>query len=171
MAGVKITIQDKEFNKLVAGMQKKSEDLSQPFKVISEIMRSSVLKNFAVEGRSRPRQWKKSKRAARQSGKTLSDTGVLRNSINTFKAKTFAGVKTNLEYAAIHNFGGFVKPKIVRPKKSSVLAFLVDGQKAFSQGHKIPGFKMPKREFMVIQDEDKKDAMFEIEKHILRAAR
>jgi phage virion morphogenesis protein len=70
---------------------------------ISEIMRDAVEENFEQEGRPK---WKPSKRAQKQGGKTLQDTGSLASSISMKFTRNTAVVGTNKKYAAIHQFGG-----------------------------------------------------------------
>lgn len=71
----------------------------------------AVEENFASEGAHLGRPWKPSRRALRQGGKTLQDTGRLAASITTRHDATTAAVGTNVEYAAIHQFGGQIKRK------------------------------------------------------------
>ena len=71
---------------------------------ISHDMRDAVLENFEREGRPSP--WKKSRRAAKQGGRTLQHTRRLMKSITPDSSVDTARVGTNLKYAAIHHFGG-----------------------------------------------------------------
>ncbi|MCF8012418.1 MAG: phage virion morphogenesis protein [Clostridiales bacterium] len=79
------------------------KDPSTPLKIISELMRSSVLQNFREGGR--PEKWKPSIRAQKTGGQTLVDTGRLRGSIYAKANNNSAKVGTNVIYAAAHNFG------------------------------------------------------------------
>ena len=88
---------------------------------------SEVKKNFEAQGRPK---WQPSKRG----GKTLQDTGRLRDSV---KHKIESGrvfLTSNLSYARIHNYGG-----IIRTRYAVI--------------------QMPKREFMILPSNfDKKVA-------------
>ena len=136
---------------------------------IAGIMADEVEENFEAEGRP---AWPKSKRAAREGGKTLQDSGLLVASIQQFIAwdATSASVSTNRKYAAIHNFGGEIKrypfSSTVRLRtdakgnllrqgdeglKANLAVFAKSGHKRtrdyfrFSMGYTI---RMPRREFM-----------------------
>jgi len=121
-------------------------------------------------------KWKPSKRAKKgyvvkrgkrkgetKSGKTLQDTGRLRNSITyrTQKGKIIIG--TNVKYAAIHNFGGTIvvrggrkhgQPYLVtnKPFEGAVTFLKKDGKYPagvrYTKRHKI---RMPRRQFMKIR--------------------
>jgi len=87
----------------LSGMIAHGENMLPLFRDIAAIMADEVEGNFDAQGRP---PWKPSKRAQREGGKTLQDTGQLAASIQEFVTATSAGVGTNKEYAAIHHFGG-----------------------------------------------------------------
>ena len=68
-------------------------------------MQSAVDQNFAEGGRPK---WLGIKY---REGKPLIKTGALRQSINASWDNNEALVGTNLEYAALHQFGGTIRPK------------------------------------------------------------
>jgi len=106
---------------------------------------ADVMQHFSDQkGPSKP--WKKTSRP----GRILQDQGTLRSSIRPSYGKRFAIVKTNLKYAGVHNFGKRMKAREVRPKNGEALKWTVGGKTFFSKGHKIPAYKMPKREFMYL---------------------
>ena len=55
---------------------------------------------------------------------------------------------TNLEYAAIHEFGGRTKPHDIFPKKGRALAFMMGGKQVIVKSVKHPGSIIPQRSFM-----------------------
>jgi len=59
-----------------------------------------------------------------------------------------AKVYTNVEYAAIHEYGGKTPPHVIEPKKAQALAFTVGGKQIFAKRVNHPGSKMPERSFM-----------------------
>lgn len=71
---------------------------------IAGIMDDEVEENFQAGGRNP--QWPESQRVKKHGGQTLIDSAQLRDSIQPFITSNAAGVATNKDYAAIHNFGG-----------------------------------------------------------------
>lgn len=75
--------------------------------------------------------WQKTKN---RNGKTLVDTGKLKQSIHKVKnTDGSVGVSTNLKYAKIHNYGGVIKPKI-----KGKLVFKIGDKTIFTDEVKIP---------------------------------
>lgn len=106
-AMIKITIDDKEVQSLLNSLSRKVTDMSPLMRQIANIMHNdAVEKNFEQEGRPK---WKPSKRAQKQGGKTLQDTGQLAASISQQYTSNSAVVGTNKKYAAIHQFGGTIQ--------------------------------------------------------------
>lgn len=60
----------------------------------------------------------------------LVKSGDLRKKLDIDASETEALVGSNLEYAAIHQFGG-----VIKPKKAKILAFSINGQDVFA--HKV----------------------------------
>ena len=114
---------------------------------LARIMRNAVLDNFA-EG----------------SG-LLQASGRLRNSITPSSTNDTAVVGTNVEYAAIHNFGGKTSPHLIRPKKGKALKF--GGRFAKQVNH--PGSNIPARPFMTLQPEDEKALSDAVAEYLVQA--
>lgn len=79
-------------------------------------------------------------------------TGRLRRSIhytleNTTNRST-AIVGTNVEYAAIHEFGGTIPAHVIFPKNKQALKFMMGGQVVFAKRVNIPAVTMPQRSFL-----------------------
>ena len=154
---------------IVVELRQRVANTTPAMRIIGEIGRSSIVRNFEAEGRPTP--WKKSRRALKTGGLTLTKSRRLANSI-TFKAsRDNVDIGTNLIYARIHNQGGEIKS----PARERVLHF---SQKTRGQmTHSRPGtgdlfakrskaryamkvngkaytIIMPKREFMLLQPED-----------------
>jgi phage gpG-like protein len=66
-------------------------------------------------------------------------------------------IGTNLEYAAIHEYGGVTKPHVILPKRASVLHFMKGGADVFCKSVNHPGSKMPMRSFMRTTLQEKKE--------------
>ena len=88
------------------------------------------------------------------SGQVLKNrTGTLRRSITPQPVQSNGAVltgevTTNLEYAAIHEFGGKTKPHDIFPKKGRALAFMMGGKQIIVKSVKHPGSVIPERSFM-----------------------
>lgn len=101
---ITLKVQDRDVDSHLAKLLAKGQNMRPVMREISHDMRDAVLENFEREGR--PNSWKKSRRAAKQSGKTLQHTRRLMKSITPDSDINTARVGTNLKYAAIHHFGG-----------------------------------------------------------------
>ena len=166
MAGfaIRLDIQDGPAKAIVVDLRQRCENTTPAMRIIGEIGRSSIVRNFEVGGRPDP--WKISKRASKDGGVTLTKTRRLAKSIVFSAARDSVDIGTNVIYARIHNQGGDVKhparervlhfkPKDGR-RKNSPAQFSRPSQAKF--GMKVAGqaytIIMPKREFMLLQPED-----------------
>lgn len=158
-------------NQILTKLQ--NPNFSSLFPVIHSIVRSSIDQNFIVEGRfgndlfgGGNQKWKKSKRALKQNGQTLNNTGRLASSIqvNISQNGNSLNIQTgsNLIYAAIHNFGGTINiPSRSRTyiqnryKKGSKKGQFKKG-KTWGQGFTTKSYKIeiPPRPYLVLQNED-----------------
>lgn len=135
---------------------KRFSDLSIPFKQSTLFLFKDIQKHFKDE-RGSGGSWPKLKS---RKGKPLQDTGRLKSSFISASGKDFAKVSTNITYAGIHNDGGSISERFVRPIKKKALHFLTrDGKHAFSKGHNIPTTHIPQREFMWLSDEAKNNIL------------
>jgi len=102
---LRIKVEDAEVRTMLQALQGRMKDMTPVMREVGEIVRESVMRNFK-EGRS-PQgvPWKPSLRAILQRGQTLVDTARLRNSITVRPARDHVAVGTNVEYAAVHQFG------------------------------------------------------------------
>ncbi len=88
------------------------------------------------------------------SGQVLKNqTGTLRRSISPSvsadsSTRIVGKVGTNIEYAAIHEYGGRTPPHVILPKKGRALAFNWRGQDVVFAKVNHPGSQMPERSFM-----------------------
>lgn len=89
---------------IIAQMISRGENIKPLQREINAIMHNEVDENFQAGGRDP--SWPESKRATKQGGQTLIDSGQLVGSIQEFISGNTSGVSTNKAYAAIHNFGG-----------------------------------------------------------------
>ena len=127
-------------------------DISPALPEIGEILVSSIATNFEVGGRhgganefggsDAQGTWIPSKRAIRDSGQTLVDTARLSSSIVYEVSGNQILVGTNVEYAAIHQFGGMT-----------------------GRGHAV---NIVARPYLVIQNEDLREIDLAIANHYAR---
>lgn len=106
---IALKVDDRSVDATLARLVAKATAMRPAMREISHDMRDAVLENFEREGRPSP--WKKSRRSAKQGGKTLQDQRHLMKSITPDSSADVARVGTNLKYAAIHHFGGPIRFK------------------------------------------------------------
>lgn len=73
---------------------------------VGEALVSGTLKRFQDEEDPTGTKWPQSKRAAKEGGQTLTDTALLRRSIDYAATPDKVMVGSNLQYARIHQMGG-----------------------------------------------------------------
>ena len=118
MSAITITIDIAPVQSMLDELAQKTGDLSPIMSTIGEIVVRQVDDAFKDQRSPGGVPWKRSQRAIADGGQTLIDRGVLRNSITRKVAGQSVTVGTNVEYSAIHQFGG-----VIRPKKKKALAF------------------------------------------------
>jgi len=79
-------------------------------------------------------------------------TGTLRRSITYTMHEDEDGivgtVGTNLEYAAIHEYGGAIHVPEIRPRRAKALHFYVGGKEIFAMRTRAHTVQMPERSFL-----------------------
>ena len=135
---ITVTVDDREIRALLASVRSRLGGTRPLMRTIGEVVRSSVERNFAAQGR--PTRWEPSQRVKDEGGQTLSDTGRLRRSITVAAGDGWASVGTNVVYAAIHQFGGTIRPKTAKALKTPYGTF--------------KSVALPARPFLIVQDED-----------------
>jgi phage gpG-like protein len=85
---------------------------SQLTKAIAGIVLNDIRKRFTTQTNPQGQRWARLAYPRIRGGNVvLSDTGVLRNSVKVDATPTGVVAYSNLEYAAIHNNGGTLKPR------------------------------------------------------------
>ena len=161
---IEVNIHDTEVKKLLSRLERNTGNLIPAMRDIGEIIRRSVRKNFKVGGR--PNRWQPSARAKRDGGQTLVKSSILKNSFTVEAGANSVSVGTNVKYAAIHQFGGRTPPHVIRPKTKKALFWPGAGHPVKSVKH--PGSKMPKRPFLMVQNEDWPRIKSAIIAHVMR---
>ena len=110
---LKIELQTAELDRALTRLASAVGDMTPIMRAIGGELEAATERNFDDEGARIGAKWKPSRRALEQKGQTLRDTGRLVASISAGGAghvsevtpqSVFVG--TNVEYAAIHQFGG-----------------------------------------------------------------
>jgi len=114
---------------------------------------------LADSTQAKRRKWKKSQ----HSNRTLQDTGTLMNSlINQSHSNAIFRVSqhsvelgTNVPYAGVHQFGGSTGAFTIKPKNKKALRWMgVNGHFVFARSVKHPGFQIPARPFLGINEKN-----------------
>lgn len=137
-----------QLEEAAAGLEKAFERLDNRREItgaIGEIVRTATDMRFREQKSPDGRPWEPSLRARLTGGKTLSDTGQLRNSINYRADAAKVEIGANVVYARVHQYGGVIKAKN-KPR----LAFrLADGH--FARPSQVT---MPARPFLGVSQDD-----------------
>jgi phage gpG-like protein len=110
-----------ELKEMIEGEIKKSA-INKAMSVVPDIVSESIQRNFEEGGRygggkagGGTEKWEPSKRVKRYGGKTLVNTGRLRNSIGVIVSNVQNGISVKMEagveYGAIHQSGGRRTPR------------------------------------------------------------
>jgi phage virion morphogenesis protein len=171
---LKIDVQDKEVALMLQALERRMQDMTPLMREIGEIVRDSVMRNFR-EGRAPDgTPWKPSLRAIVQRGQTLVDTARLRNSITVSPARDHVAVGTNVEYAAVHQFGarkgsfGEVSAKV----RAHTRRTRTGGQaqvRAHTRKMRLPWGDIPARPFLGVRPGDWSEIREAILSHVLAA--
>lgn len=148
MAGASFTMTG--MNKLLGGIRRLQDAARRQAAAeeIGEMLVSSTRERFDEGIGPDGEKWKPSIRAKADGGQTLVDNAVLKNSIGYDASPNLVAVGTAVEYAAIHQFGG-----TIRPKKAKLLVFEGGGKKVAA-----PSVTMPARPFIGISEDDIEEA-------------
>ena len=104
------------------------------------------------------------------------DIGNLRASFEIRSDENSATVYTNIAYAAIHNFGGEIKreakvrPIFFKKYKRGKVRFSKESKTTFGKKVSFGAYTItiPKREFMLVQEEDWPDIRNKLSDYILK---
>ena len=149
MAGVSLTGDWKKVQRMIGSTIKKMEHRQTLTETIGEALVSSTKERFDREERPDGTPWPKSQRAEQEGGQTLTDRGVLKDSIGYEASKDMVAVGTVEIYGRIHQLGGEIVPQ-----KAKRLVFEVGGKKVFAKKVTIP-----ERAYLGISDDDREEIM------------
>lgn len=109
-ATMSLTLNDQALRDALAQSADALGDLTQLMDEIGAALVDVVRGHFEAGEAPDGRGWLRSRAARERSGQTLLKDGHLRDSITYEATSTSVEVGTNLIYAAIHQFGGTIKP-------------------------------------------------------------
>ena len=133
------------FDKALGKAAHKLGDTQALMESVGDALVSGTLKRFDAEEDPTGKKWKPSARASAEGGKTLTDTALLRRSIDYAATPEKVMVGSNLPYARIHQKGGTDKPK-----KGKYLKFKgLDGKDVF-----VKEVMIPARPYLGVSSED-----------------
>lgn len=118
-------------------------------------MVSEIDRRFETETGPDGEPWEKSYRAREEGGQTLSDSGILRQSITHIHSADKLEVGSAMVYARIHQEGG-----VIKPKNAKKLSFRVGGH--FIQTDQV---EMPSRPYLGFTDDDEAELVNIIHDH------
>ena len=99
-------------------IQAKTDNMKPHLYEVGNILKNSIEESFETQKSPFGVPWTPSYRARTEGGKTLIKSGMLSSNWNISADAKSVTVGTNIPYAAIHNFGG-----VIRPKNGKVLKF------------------------------------------------
>lgn len=111
---------------------------------------STTRERFSLQLDPDGNRWKPSLRVQLHGGKTLTKDGHLGDSITSRSGKTFAEWGSNRIYAAIHQFGG-----VIKPKGGGTLRFML-ASGAFVSSKQVD---IPQRAFLGVNEENAADIL------------
>ena len=94
--------------------RKAALDFTPVMGAIADYMRSTTVLRFETETGPTGAKWQPSQRALEEGGLTLTKSGELKLSMTADSDATSAITGTNKIYAAIHQFGGTIRPRTSR---------------------------------------------------------
>lgn len=164
---MEIVIQVADLDRALAQIDARLSDLTPFMREVKGILLDAVEQNFEEEGRPRwvalsPRTIAQREREGSWPGSILQRSGRLATSVVGESGRDFATVGSNLEYAAIHQFGGevqqFAQTRFVNFKigKDGRSRFARAKDANFAQAVTYGGrrFTVPARPFLAIADRE-----------------
>ncbi|MBN6077379.1 phage virion morphogenesis protein [Aggregatibacter actinomycetemcomitans] len=101
---------------------------------------------------------------SRPGGTPLKNKGNFRKSMRRYSDNDSAMAGTNVEYAAIHHFGGQTRPHVIKPVFKKALVFGGVVRKSV----KHPGSRIPARPFLTLTAQDEQNILREVKGYFER---
>lgn len=169
MAGNRISLEVDDA-RARAAMRRLIRAVANPAPALDEIgarLVTSTVLRFEREHSPDGVPWKRPRRAERERGQTLTDTGRLRGSITHRVVGDAVEVGTNVVYGAIHQLGGRTPARTIRPKTKKALFFPGAAHPVAKVRH--PGSTIPARPFLGLDDGDRRAIERIVERHLAEA--
>lgn len=149
MVGSVIRVDDRDLRRLGgrADDLDNLRDTAPLMREISAAMEAWTVGRFEREVAPDGAPWQPSRRALEEGGQTLTDRGLLRQSISRASTPRTAEAGTNLIYGGVHQEGA-----VIRPVNARALIFQVGGQTVSAQEVTIPA-----RPYLGIGDDDERE--------------
>lgn len=147
---IKVKIDDRGLQNLLKQLAYKTNTKGL-LRQLGGIMLDAVEENFAKEGRPK---WQKSKRADREHGQTLQDSGRLAKSITIKVDDKKVIVGTNIDYGEYNQFGAKIPSVVIKPRNAKALAIPLGKGVIFRKKAVIPERTLPARPFLSVTEED-----------------
>lgn len=144
--------------RMLGQLHRRMGDLSPLMERIGSVLEESVLHRFETTTGPDGARWSPSIRAREKGGKTLTDSGRLKLSINYRASSSSVAVGTNVIYAAIHQFGG-----TIRPKSAKRLTFRLPGGLGVRS---VAQVIMPGRPFLGFDADDREEIEAQVEDYV-----
>jgi phage virion morphogenesis protein len=179
MTQIEIQITVADLDSALDEIEARLGDLTPFMREVKGIMLDAVEQNFEEQGRPEwagltPSTIRQREREGKWPGKILQRSGRLASSIVGESGKDFATVGTNLEYAAIHQFGGevqqFAQTRFVNFKVDSRgrSRFAPRGEANFAQAvtYGPRTFTIPARPFLALTADDENEILFALGEYL-----
>lgn len=163
MTGVTLTVTKDEVGPALRRISAALDDMTPVMDLIGAEIEASIASRFKQGEGPGGEKWPPSGRVAAHGGQTLMESGRLRDSMTRSVSRREVEVGTNVIYAAIHQFGGTIRPK--KPGGKLVFANQV-GETVF-----VDEVTIPARPFMGVDDDDVAIIAETIETYLERTAR
>jgi len=145
MVALRVTADTRRFDHFLTALSRRLDDMTPVMESIGAAIEAGTRLRFDREAGPDGNPWPPSLRAQITGGKTLQDTGALKNSLAVDARRDVVFVGSNLIYSAIHQFGG-----VIRPVHARALVFrLASGEMVVTQ--KVT---MPARPYLGLDDDD-----------------
>jgi len=161
MPVIRIDFDDAQINASLARLVALGRDMSPVMRNIAALGEASTRLRFRTETGPDGKKWKPSLRAQIAGGRTLTKEGHLGDSISSYAGADFATWGVNRPYAAIHQFGG-----VIKPKSGMALRFRL----ASGQFVTVKQVTMPARPYLGIDDDDRSSILALLQTRISEAA-
>lgn len=154
------TTGEKRLQEYITHLRKVADAKSPIWNDIADVLYDGTMERFDREIDPDGKPWQRSWRAKVQGGKTLQNTGRLRDSIFKVVDGTRVSLKTNVRYAGTMQNGA-----VIRPKSGKYLTF-----KTPTGGWvQLKSVKIPARRFLGLSKDDAQAIILTIEGYLLDA--